>query len=96
MLLGYDVFFNWDISRFLTSCKTHPSSHERLLTPAFCVDINIPLFLGFYLGFKWWYRTEIWRSDEIDFVTGVPTLEETETPPRIPRNVWEKIGNAIF
>ncbi|KIM29391.1 hypothetical protein M408DRAFT_112567 [Serendipita vermifera MAFF 305830] len=78
LINGYDVFFAWDTSRFLTSY------------------INIPLFISFYIGFKWWYRTEIWRSDEIDFVTGVPTLEETETPPRIPRNVWEKIADAIF
>jgi amino acid transporter len=60
------------------------------------IDINIPIFFSFYFGFKWWYKTEVWSSEEVDFVTGIPTLEETETPEIPPKNNWEKISRAIF
>ncbi|PVG03557.1 putative general amino acid permease [Serendipita vermifera] len=78
LINGYDVFFQFNVSKFLT-----------------CY-INIPLFFSFYFGWKWWYKTEIWRSEDVDFVTGIPTLEETETPEIPPKNTWEKIGRAIL
>lgn len=58
--------------------------------------INIPLFLSFYFGWKWWHRTGIWRSEDIDFITGIPTIAETEVPEMPPRNLWEKIGRIII
>jgi len=32
----------------------------------------------------------------MDFVTGIPTLEETEIPEVPPKNIWEKIASFIF
>lgn len=32
----------------------------------------------------------------MDFVTGIPTLEETEIPEEPPKNVFEKIAAIIF
>ncbi|EKM50101.1 uncharacterized protein PHACADRAFT_264640 [Phanerochaete carnosa HHB-10118-sp] len=58
--------------------------------------INIPIFFGLYFGWKIYKRTKFWRPDEMDFVTGIPTLEETEIPEVPPRNIWEKIFNIVF
>ena len=52
--------------------------------------------MSLYFGWKWWYRTEIWRAEDIDFVTGIPTIAETEVPEVPPRNIWEKIGRIII
>jgi amino acid transporter len=49
-----------------------------------------------YFGYKFIKKTKIWKSTEIDFVTGIPSIEETEIPEEPPKNVWEKIGRVIF
>jgi yeast amino acid transporter len=59
-------------------------------------DINVVLFIGLYFGYKFIKKTKIRRWDERDFVTGIPTNEETEIPEVPPRNVWEKIASVIF
>jgi amino acid transporter len=59
-------------------------------------DINIPIFLILYFGYKFVKRTNIRSWEERDFVTGIPTPEETEIPEVPPRNVWEKIASVIF
>jgi len=59
-------------------------------------DINIPIFLALYFGYKFIKKTKIRRWDEMDFVTGIPTPEETEIPEVPPKNIWEKIGSFIF
>lgn len=58
--------------------------------------INIPLFFALYIGWKVIKRTKVWRPHEMDFVTGIPTLEETEVPEVPPRNIWEKLFNIVF
>ncbi|THU82292.1 general amino acid permease 1 [Dendrothele bispora CBS 962.96] len=50
--------------------------------------INIPIFALLYFGYKIIKRTKIIRPEEMDFVTGIPTLEETEIPQRPTRNVF--------
>ncbi|KAI0781866.1 general amino acid permease 1 [Abortiporus biennis] len=58
--------------------------------------INIPLFFALYFGWKIYKRTKIWKPLEMDFTTGIPSLEETEIPEQPPKNIWEKIANVIF
>jgi len=58
--------------------------------------INIPIFAGLYVGYKIWKRTRTWKPLEMDFVTGIPTFEETENPLEKPKNVIERIGNFLF
>ncbi|KZT00581.1 general APC amino acid permease [Laetiporus sulphureus 93-53] len=58
--------------------------------------ISLPLFLGAYVFWKVVKRTKYWRPEEMDFVTGIPTLEETEIPEVPPKNIWEKIANILF
>ena len=49
-----------------------------------------------YFGYKFIKKSKIRKWDEMDFVTGIPSLEETEIPEVPPRNIWEKIANAVF
>ena len=49
-----------------------------------------------YFGYKLIKKTKIRRWDEMDFVTGIPSLEETEDAEVPPRNVWEKMARFIF
>jgi len=58
--------------------------------------INIPIFLALYFGYKIIKKTKIRRWDEMDFVTGIPSPEETEVPEVPPRNIWEKIASFVF
>ncbi|PSS35352.1 hypothetical protein PHLCEN_2v1689 [Hermanssonia centrifuga] len=58
--------------------------------------LNIPLFFALYFGWKIYKRTKIWKPHEMDFVTGIPTLEETETPEVPPKTIWDKIFNVLF
>ena len=69
--------------------STWNSSHLLL-------DINIPIFFAVYFGYKLIKKTKIRRWDEMDFVTGIPSLEETEDAEVPPRNVWEKMARFIF
>ncbi|KAJ3485871.1 hypothetical protein NLI96_g4646 [Meripilus lineatus] len=58
--------------------------------------INIPLFIVLYGGWKIIKRTKIWKPEEMDFVTGIPSLEETEIPEEPPKTILEKIARAVF
>ncbi|KAJ7065372.1 general APC amino acid permease [Mycena amicta] len=62
----------------------------------FTAYINIPIFAAMYFGYKIVYRTKIWKPLEMDFVTGIPTVEETELPPDPPVTILEKVGAALF
>ncbi|KAH7928822.1 general amino acid permease [Leucogyrophana mollusca] len=39
--------------------------------------INIPIFIGLYIGFKVWRKTKIPSMAELDFTSNIPTLAET-------------------
>ncbi|CAK5267222.1 unnamed protein product [Mycena citricolor] len=58
--------------------------------------INIPIFLMLYLGYKLIYKTRVWKPLEMDFVTGIPTVEETELPPEPADTFWAKVGDFLF
>lgn len=58
--------------------------------------INIPLFFGLYFGWKYVKKTEVWKPEEMDFVTGIPTPEETEGPYYPPEGFWQKLAAALF
>ncbi|KIJ21090.1 hypothetical protein PAXINDRAFT_6870 [Paxillus involutus ATCC 200175] len=58
--------------------------------------INIPLFFGLYFFWKFFKKTEIWKPEEMDFVTGIPTVEETEGPIEPPVTVLRKIAATLF
>ncbi|OBZ74157.1 Arginine permease [Grifola frondosa] len=58
--------------------------------------INIPIFGGLYAFWKIYKRTQIWKPHEMDFVTGIPTLEETELPEIPPKTVMQHIAAALF
>ncbi|KAF8452647.1 general amino acid permease [Boletus edulis BED1] len=38
---------------------------------------NLPLFFLFFIGYKLWYKTKMTPLEELDFVSNIPTLEET-------------------
>ncbi|KAF8343638.1 general amino acid permease 1 [Amanita rubescens] len=78
LINGFEVFFKWNVSDFLTAY------------------INIPIFVALFLFWKIWKSTVFWKPEEIDLVTGIPSIEETESPEEPPRNVWEKIANFLF
>ncbi|KAI0091605.1 general amino acid permease 1 [Irpex rosettiformis] len=58
--------------------------------------INIPLFFALYFGWKIIKRTKIWKPMEMDFVTGIPSVEETEHPIEPPKNFGEKVFQLVF
>jgi amino acid transporter len=62
----------------------------------FTAYINIPIFVGLYVGYKIIKRTSVWKPSEMDFVTGIPTPEETELPLIPPKNIWEHIAAILF
>ncbi|GAB1518458.1 hypothetical protein RhiTH_001517 [Rhizoctonia solani] len=59
-------------------------------------DINIPIFFALFVGWKFFKKTKFWKTQDMDFTTGIPTIEETESPELPPKNLGEKIFNAIF
>jgi len=58
--------------------------------------INLPIFAVLYFGYKFTKRTKSWKPEEMDFVTGIPTLEETEMPEIKPVTISEKIAAVLF
>ncbi|KAH9957982.1 general APC amino acid permease, partial [Lactifluus volemus] len=58
--------------------------------------INIPIFFTLWIGWTLYMRLPFWRPRDMDFVTGIPSVEETDAPEVPPRNLTEKIFNAIF
>ncbi|EDR13114.1 APC amino acid permease [Laccaria bicolor S238N-H82] len=62
----------------------------------FAAYINIPIFFILYFGFKYTMGTNIVHPRDGDFVTDIPTPDETEIPEDPPRNVWEHIAEFVF
>ncbi|TFY77700.1 hypothetical protein EWM64_g6312 [Hericium alpestre] len=58
--------------------------------------INLPIFLALYVFWKVVKRTKAWRAKDMDFTTGIPTLEETDSPEEPPKNLGDKIFNILF
>lgn len=58
--------------------------------------INVPLVVALFVGWKFIKRTRWWKPEEMDFVTGIPSLEETEHPIVPPTTVWGKIAEKLF
>ncbi|KZT69225.1 general amino acid permease 1 [Daedalea quercina L-15889] len=58
--------------------------------------VDIPIFLFLYAFWKIFKRTRAWRPEEMDFVTAIPTVEETEVPEVPATTIWGKIANVIF
>ncbi|KAF7971189.1 hypothetical protein HWV62_21866 [Athelia sp. TMB] len=58
--------------------------------------INIPFFALLFFGYKIFKRTKVWKTDEMDFVSGIPSVEQTETPPEVPTTLWGKIADKLF
>ncbi|KAF4569538.1 hypothetical protein EYR36_009332 [Pleurotus pulmonarius] len=58
--------------------------------------INIPIFFALFLGYKIIGRTRFWRAHEMDLWTGVPSIEETESPEVPPTTVSGKIAAFLF
>ncbi|KAF7289086.1 General APC amino acid permease [Mycena chlorophos] len=86
--MGWTIFFIF-INGFAVFFKFNTS---MFLT----AYINIPIFAIMYFGYKIVYRTKIWKPLEMDFVTGIPTVEETELPPDPPVTFLEKVAAAVF
>ena len=74
-------------------CSTQPFRESSSHLPS---DINIPIFLISYFGYKIIKKTKIRRWDEMDFVTGIPPPEDTEIPEVPPKNIWERIASFVF
>ncbi|RDX54144.1 general amino acid permease 1 [Polyporus arcularius HHB13444] len=58
--------------------------------------INVPLFIALYVFWKLFKRTKIWKPHEMDFVTGIPTVEETEVPETPPTTFMGKVAAFLF
>ncbi|KAG2065996.1 hypothetical protein BDR04DRAFT_1107476 [Suillus decipiens] len=58
--------------------------------------LNIPLFFGLFLFWKTTRRTAIWKPDEMDFTTGIPSYEETEGPEISPKGFWQHVAAVLF
>lgn len=97
LINGFAVFFEFNASDFITACKclllkTTPFSNVLTLR----ADINIPIFFALFFGWKFYKRTKFWKTRDMDFVTGIPSVAETESPEVPPKNIGEKIANIIF
>ncbi|KAF9232411.1 amino acid permease/ SLC12A domain-containing protein [Melanogaster broomeanus] len=66
------------------------------ISPFLTCYINLPLFLGLYLFWKVVKKTKVWKPEEMDFVTGIPTVAETEGRIVPPRTVLEKVAAVLF
>ncbi|KAH8116357.1 general amino acid permease 1 [Phellopilus nigrolimitatus] len=58
--------------------------------------INIPIFFALYAFWKIFKKTKMWKPMEMDFVTGIPTMEETELPEEPPVTIPQKIAAVLF
>ncbi|PCH44566.1 general amino acid permease 1 [Wolfiporia cocos MD-104 SS10] len=58
--------------------------------------VSIPIFLVSYVLWKAVKRTKAWRAEEMDFVTAIPSMEETETPEVPPTTLAGKIAAVVF
>lgn len=92
---GFAVFFDFNASDFITACKCISVSFIALVSNLL-VDINVPIFFALYGGWKIYKKTKFWKTRDMDFVTGIPSIEETESPEVPPRNFGEKVASIIF
>ncbi|KAH7909694.1 amino acid permease/ SLC12A domain-containing protein [Hygrophoropsis aurantiaca] len=58
--------------------------------------IIIPLFVTLYLYWKITKKTKVWDPKGMDFFTGIPTNEETESLEIPPGNFAEKVAAVLF
>ncbi|KAJ8583988.1 general amino acid permease 1 [Rhizopogon salebrosus TDB-379] len=58
--------------------------------------VVVPVFLLLIVFWKYTRQTEIWKPDEMDFTTGIPSFEETEGPEILPRGFWQHVAAALF
>ncbi|KAH7922216.1 general amino acid permease 1 [Leucogyrophana mollusca] len=58
--------------------------------------INIPLFFILYAFWKITKKTKVWDPSKMDFYTGIPPPEETESPEVPPHNFAEKVAAVLF
>jgi yeast amino acid transporter len=54
------------------------------------------VFTGLFCFWKIYKRTKAWAPREIDFVTGIPSIEETEGPEEKPTTFLGKVSAFIF
>jgi len=59
-------------------------------------DINVPIYIALYLGYKIAYRTRIPRLKDVDLVSNIPSMVETEKPEIPPTTTWGKVLAAVF
>lgn len=52
-------------------------------------DINIPIYIALYFGYKVFYRTKIPKLKDVDLVTNIPSMEETEARDTSDNNLGE-------
>lgn len=52
--------------------------------------------MALYLGYKVFYRTKIQNLKDVDLVSNIPSMEETERPEILPTTIWGKIAAALF
>lgn len=63
--------------------------------------IGIPVFILFYCGYKFYYRTSLIPSDKVDLITGKREIDEEEErfnkeqEARGPRTRWQKIWEDL-
>jgi len=58
--------------------------------------VVIPIFLLLIVFWKYTRKTEVWKPDEMDFVTGIPSYDETEGPEILPKGFWQHVAAALF
>jgi len=56
----------------------------------------VPIFIALIVFWKYTRQTVIWKPDEMDFTTGIPTYEETESPEIPPQTLWQHVAAALF
>ena len=96
IISGIQTWFKWNTSTFFTYCKYKSPSFQLSRWAHRPSDVSLFLFIVVFIGYKVIKKSKFRKWDERDFVTGIPTLEETEIPPVPPRNIWEKIASVLF
>ena len=68
---GFDVFWDFNASDFLTACTFFFSLVRRAHAdaPTRVPDINLPIFVALWIFWRLLKRTRFWKNHEMDFVT---------------------------
>lgn len=77
---------------YVVACRFLQFAPDRFGFP----DINVPIYIVLYFGYKIFYRTKIPKLKDVDLVTNIPSMEETERPEIPPTTFWGKIAAAVF